>query len=52
MKLLKPLAWVLKQSAKQILIDPHYTRFDSELEIQLDSLTKKGYGVLEIMDLK
>ena len=52
MKLLKPLAWILKQSAKQVLIDPHYTRFDSELEIQLDSLTKKGYGVLEIMDLK
>ena len=34
-------------------IDPHYTRFQSDLIIR-DSLgnTFDGYGVLELMDLK
>ena len=34
-------------------IDPYYTRFGSKLIIKdADGVTHKGYGILEIMDLK
>ena len=49
------LSWVLpiiKFGSKFSSIDPHYTRFSSDLNISLGDTTYKGHGVLEIMDLK
>ena len=49
------LSWVLpilKIGTKFSSIDPHYTRFESNLNISINDTTHQGYGVLEIMDLK
>ena len=49
------LSWVLpiiKFGSKFSSIDPHYTRFSSDLNVSLGDTTYKGHGVLEIMDLK
>ena len=49
------LSWILpviKLSSKFSSIDPHYTRFASDLSISIDDTTYQGHGVLEIMDLK
>tara|TARA_B100000073_G_scaffold26431_2_gene20461 strand:- start:3880 stop:4950 length:1071 start_codon:yes stop_codon:yes gene_type:complete len=49
------LRWVLpvfRLGSKLSSIDPYYTRFDSDLEISINDSVFKGFGVLEIMDLK
>ena len=49
------LSWVLpllKIGSKFSSIDPHYTRFESDLRLSIDDTTFQGHGVLEIMDLK
>ena len=49
------LSWVLpllKIGSKFSSIDPHYTRFESNLRLSIDDTTFQGHGVLEIMDLK
>ena len=49
------LKWILpiiKLGSKFSSIDPHYTRFESDLEIVIADSVFKGSGVLEIMDLK
>ena len=49
------LSWILpilKFGTKFSSIDPHYTRFESNLNISINDTTHKGHGVLEIMDLK
>ena len=48
------LSWVLpllKIGSKFSSIDPHYTRFESDLRLSIDDTTFQGHGVLEIMDL-
>ena len=49
------LSWILpilKFGTKFSSIDPHYTRFESNLNISINDTTHQGHGVLEIMDLK
>ena len=49
------LSWVLpilKLGTKFSSIDPHYTRFESDLNISIDDSIYQGHGVLEIMDLR
>ena len=43
-----PIKWVLNQAK----IDPYYTRFNSDLIYKVNDKSQKGFGVLEIMDLK
>jgi hypothetical protein len=49
---LKWILPILKISSTFSSIDPHYTRFSSELNISIEDSIYKGNGVLEIMDLK
>ncbi len=49
------LKWILpmlRMGSKMSSIDPYYTRFDSDLEIVINDSVSRGFGVLEIMDLK
>ena len=48
----KMLSWVLKLSARGFSIDPHYTRFESNLNLKVKGSSNHGFGILEIMDLK
>ena len=43
---------MLRIGSKISSIDPYYTRFDSDLEIVINDSVSRGFGVLEIMDLK
>ena len=43
-----PIKWIMNQAK----IDPYYTRFNSELEYEVNEKSKEGFGVLEVMDLK
>ena len=43
---------ILKLGSKFSSIDPHYTRFASNLDISINDSIFQGSGVLEIMDLK
>ena len=49
---LKWILPILKISSTFSSIDPHYTRFSSELNISIEDSIYNGNGVLEIMDLK
>ena len=49
------LKWILPMlrfGSKMSSIDPYYTRFDSDLEVVINDSVSRGFGVLEIMDLK
>jgi len=43
---------ILKLGSKFSSIDPHYTRFASNLNISINDSIFQGSGILEIMDLK